>query len=132
VAEEQRRPIAEAEDQLMNKINNLYSAWDADKTEDNLSTLLWTVNRRVINRYCLIDQNNCDDIAQRTVIVLWRTLIGDGLKPYSAQKGSFASFCATIARRERSDMLKHERLTATKHETLDGLVSDIEGQATGY
>jgi DNA-directed RNA polymerase specialized sigma24 family protein len=120
----------------MNKINRLYAAWDTDRTEDNLNFLLSTVRQRIINRYCLIDQNNCDDIAQRAIVIIWRSMPGyagdDALTSFRPEKVQFALFCAQIARRERFNILRHERLTATKHDTLEGLVSDIEGQATGY
>jgi hypothetical protein len=119
----------------MNKINNLYAAWDADRTEDNLNVLLGTVRDRIVQRYCLTDEN-FEDIAQRAIVIVWRSMPGyegeDALTSFRPEKVQFALFCAQVARGERKDILRTERLTATKHETLDGLVSDIDGQATGY
>lgn len=119
-----------------NQINELYDIWEEDPSADNLNILLALVRRRIITRYCVIEPGIHEDIAQKSILFIWRALPGykgyDAVASYSRNRGTFASFCAMIARRERFNMIANERLTATKDDVLIPLISDIEGQKKGY
>lgn len=115
-----------------NRINELYATWEQYPSSDNLEKLFNLVRKRIVTRYCEIEPELHEDVAQGAIFLIWRSLVGDGVAKFSADRGDFASFCAMTARGTRKDMLKHERLTATKDDLLLPLVSDVEGQKKGY
>jgi hypothetical protein len=110
-----------------NRINELYVTWEREPSPDNLEKLFTLVRRRIVTRYKLIEPELCEDIAQKSLLHIWRALIGELTAPVK-----FAQFCAMTARGVRKDMLKHERMSATKDDILIPLVSDIEKQKRGY
>jgi DNA-directed RNA polymerase specialized sigma24 family protein len=110
----------------LNKINALYASWAAEKTDQKLSELLQLVTLRIRQRYCEVD-TNFEDIAQDATLEVWQFIMR---KDFVGN--DFAKLCATIARRSRKDMLRSERLTATKEETLESEMGQYADDQRGY
>jgi hypothetical protein len=121
---------------MKNKLNDIYEKWSEDRSEENLNELMSTVRKRIVFRFINIEPNLYEDIAQKSLEVIWRSLPGyagpERLKSFRPNRVSFAVFCAQVARGSRKDMLKHERMTATKDEELVRLINDQSEQEKGY
>lgn len=116
-----------------NAINTLFKVWHKDKSDLNLTNLLEAVRRRIVTRYCKIDPN-FEDIAQETVLCIWRALPGykgqGKLKAFNPKKGDFASYCAMRARTIRINMERSIHTLAIEGDSLERL-QEIE-QSLGY
>lgn len=99
-----------------NKLNWLYAVWVENPCERTLGNLLEGVRIRVVQRFARLVPNdegqlgpldsNFEDIANDTVVQVWRSLPGypgeDFLKLFK-DDGRFASWVATIANNIRKN-----------------------------
>jgi len=114
---------------MNNKINDLYDVWETSPSDQNLQALLTEVRDRVLQRYVTTLGDTAEDIAQETILKVWRALPGvdSSVKSFNKVRGDFASYCATVAKSEKRDMLKHDRLICVADDTLQKMIEGDYG-----
>jgi DNA-directed RNA polymerase specialized sigma24 family protein len=103
------------------KLNDLYTEWENTPNDDHLNTLLAAVRERVLLRYVRIDGDSAEDIAQNTILQVWKSVTGQ-IKSFDKKRGDFASYCATAAKSCRYKYFRSDRLICVADETLQQMI----------
>ena len=101
-------------------VNASWKAYESDKCDNNLTKLLESVRKQVCVRLRRQDEA-FEDIAQNVVIKVWQAVI---LGVYDPERGDLAAFVTTVARTERIDYHKYDRLVPVSENLLEEMQLD--------
>jgi DNA-directed RNA polymerase specialized sigma24 family protein len=105
-----------------NKINILYKLWESDPGATTMDALLLEVRKRAAQRFAPTMGNEAEDVAQNTVLFVWRSLVDPKIRKFDKDRADFAAYCATVALTQKKKYHRYNRLVCVEDAELFRLI----------